>query len=314
MFRRLFVFILLATLAAVSFAQDAPQTDGGRKAVSVYRFALLGAGGYLGVELKEVSNANYQQLGLSSVRGVAIEKVLRNTPAEKAGLQDGDVIVQFNGEAVTSSRKLTRMISEVAPDHTVKLTVVRGGSEIEIPVTIGERKGSTFVGDDFNFPMPPLPPMPPDAPDAPLLQRVPLMPNPPTAPDIRVFPREGFEFFRGFSGNNIGVGVSPLTKQLGEFFGVEGGKGLLINEVRKDSPAERAGLRAGDIIVEINGKEVRDRMDIFRGIGVEQEGDVMLTIVRDRGRQTISVTPEGGKDGKMRIDGFEFKTRVKESN
>ncbi len=308
MFQRLFVFILLTALAAVSFAQDAPKPGEARKAESVYRLALGGAGGYLGVELKEVSNANYQQLGLSSVRGVAVEKVLKDTPAEKAGLEDGDVIVKFNGEAVTSTRKLTRMISEVAPDHTVKLTVVRSGGEIEIPVTMGQRKGLRFVGGDFDFPMRIETPDPLIAPGMP-----PLPPTPPMAPGVRVFPDADVQVFSYFSGRQIGVGVSPLTKQLGEFFGVEGGKGLLINDVRKDSPAERAGLKAGDVIIEIDGKEARSQMDLMRATGGDKDGPVLLTIVRDRVRQTISVTPEEGKDGDL-FKGYEFKTRAKESN
>jgi membrane-associated protease RseP (regulator of RpoE activity) len=110
---------------------------------------------------------------------------------------------------------------------------------------------------------------------------------PPGAPDQPFVWRMG-------SGRRIGVGVTTLTKQLSEHFGVAGG--LMINEVRADSPAAKAGLKAGDIIVEAEGKEVKGEMDLIRAIQEKKDGDVTLTIVRDRNRQTIRVTPEEAKD------------------
>jgi membrane-associated protease RseP (regulator of RpoE activity) len=89
--------------------------------------------------------------------------------------------------------------------------------------------------------------------------------------------------------------VTSLTKQLSEHFGVPGG--VMINEVRADSPATKAGLKAGDIIVEADGKELKGEVDLIRAIAEKKEGDVTLTIVRDRNRQTIRVTPEESKDG-----------------
>ena len=92
------------------------------------------------------------------------------------------------------------------------------------------------------------------------------------------------------SGRRIGVGVTPLTKQLSEHFGVT--SGVLINDVRADSPAAKSGLKAGDIIVEVEGKEVKGEGDVIRAIGEKKEGDVGLTVVRQGNRQTIRVTPE----------------------
>ena len=309
MYRKFFAFILLTTFsAAVSIAQDAPapQKDDKARAESLYRIAF-GSGGYLGIELKEVSSENYQDLGLSEVRGVAVQRVLKDSAAEKAGLTTGDVIIAFNGEKITSTRKFTRLVREVAPDHKVDLTVIRGGSEIQIPVTMGKRKGLAFVtSEDFEFPAPQI------APDF-EFPKVPVEPLPPIAPNIQVLPDgmkiDGVRAFSFFSGRVIGIGVVPLTKQLGDYFGVEGGKGLLINDVSNDSPAEKAGLRAGDVIVEIDGKAVNNLSDLFRGMGREKEGAVILTIVRDRTRQTISVTPEKRKNGNLRFDGYDLKTK-----
>lgn len=71
----------------------------------------------------------------------------------------------------------------------------------------------------------------------------------------------------------------------------------MINEVHADSPAAKAGLRAGDIIVEADGKEIKSDGDLMRAINAKKDGDVTLTIVRDRNRQTITVTPEEMKNG-----------------
>ena len=90
----------------------------------------------------------------------------------------------------------------------------------------------------------------------------------------------------------IGVNMTPLTKQLGDYFGVTDGNGLLISSVRENSPAAKAGLKAGDVIVEIDGKPIKGDLDIVRTLNEKKEGDVELTIVRDRNRQTVRVTPE----------------------
>jgi len=96
-----------------------------------------------------------------------------------------------------------------------------------------------------------------------------------------------------------------LTKQLGDYFGITEGTGILINNVRENSPAARAGLKAGDVIVEIEGKEVKGATDLLRALNETKEGDISLTIIRDRNRQTVRVTPEISKNGAMKFEEFE---------
>ena len=278
MIRKLFIGIALFALTTVAVsAQDAQaELEKGQRLLSL---AVAGSGGYMGVAIKDVSSKNYQELGLGEVKGVAITGVSKDSAAEKAGLTKGDVIVAIDGQRVTSSRKFRRMVREIAPDHTVNLTVVRGGSEIQVPLTMGSRKASVWLGNN----------------NVELLSKVEGV-----APKVRLegdFPKavlaDGVEAFSLRSSRAIGVGVTRLTKQLGDYFGVEGGKGVLINDVSKDSPAEKAGLRAGDVIVRINDKEVKRTFDLMRNMG--DEGDVTITFVRDRSEQTVSVTPEKRK-------------------
>jgi len=289
MFRKLFVFYAIAAFgSAIVFAQ----TPSPRASVTTGFF--VGDGGYLGVETVEITKENFSKFGLRDVRGVAIEKVIDGSPAAAAGLQAGDVIVAVNGDAITSSRKLTRLMSEVSPDHQVKLTVLRGGSEREITATAGKRPMPKFEEGNFRFDFPrdfpniQIPDMPDMAPmmrDLPRVQAMPRIPN---------FPNEDFEWHFGPS-RQIGVGITPLSKQLAEHFGVE--SGVMIDDVRADSPAAKAGLKAGDIIVEIEGKAVRGDGDLVRVISEKKEGDVSLTIVRGGNRQTVKVTPEESKGG-----------------
>ncbi|HUF04315.1 MAG TPA: PDZ domain-containing protein [Aridibacter sp.] len=300
MLRKVSVFILLsAFLSVAAFAQDEPpKPDEPNRLGRVFSMAF-GGGSYLGIEIRDVNKSNYAELGLSEVRGVNVTKVVENSPADKAGLKTGDVIVAFDGQSVTSTRKLTRMISEVAPDHTVDLTVVRGGSEMRIPVTVGKREMPGFSNGTFVFPSPPAAPGAPNAPEAPRAFKY-------SIPDIDVGPLEGLgeNFVWAFGrGRTIGIGVSSLSKQLGDYFGVEEGKGLLVTSVEPDSPASRAGLRAGDVIVEADGNEVKGMRDLTKALNSKEEGDVTLTIIRDKNRRTISVTPEKGKGGSFYFDG-----------
>jgi len=294
MLRKLSAFILLATSScAVIYSQktpDAPKQPQPEKRAQTMVFSDMFAGGsYLGIETQEITRENFSKFGLGEVRGVGIEKVIENSPAANAGLQNGDVIVRFETEEITSTRKLSRLIAEVAPDHQVRLTIARGGSEREVTVTMGKRPMPKFENGRFEMRVPP-----------------PKLPPVGETPQFKAIPPMGegigkdFLIFRG-EGRQIGAGLMPLSKQLAEYFGINEGRGLLINDVRPDSPAAKAGLKAGDVIVEIEGKEVKGMGDLMRAISEKKEGDVTLTIVRDRTRQTVRVTPE-----KMKGDGFFF--------
>ena len=258
-----------------------------------FTFFFDGDGGYLGVQTAEVTKDNLAKYGLKEVRGVAVEKVVEGSPAEKAGVQVGDVIVRFNGEEVTSVRKLTRLLGEVSPDHQASITVVRGGSERELTATVGKRPMPKFNEGNFAWSAPGPGEFKLDPPkweefklDAPKWEGMPqLAPGTPDQP---------FMWQMG-SNRRIGVGVTTLTKQLSEHFAVDGG--VMINEVRADSPAAKAGLKAGDIIVEAEGKDINGEGDLIRVLQEKKEGDVSLTFIRGSSRQTIRVTPEKGEGG-----------------
>lgn len=239
---------------------------------------LLEGGNFLGIQPEEINRENMSRYGMSQARGVGVREVSKDSPAERAGLRKGDVVLQFDGEVVSSTRKLLRLIGEAAPEQTVRLTISRNGSEQQLTATLGKREAAR--AGEFNvMPMDPgefqfgFPPSTPRAPRA------------GQAPESEVF---AF----GFGNRRVGILTTPLTKQLADHLGVSGGKGVLVTSVNENSPAAKAGLRAGDVITEVNGASVEDSGDFIRELNRKDEGDVTLTVVRDKSQRTIKVTPE----------------------
>ncbi len=146
-----FVALTILAMACTIPANAQTATFPTERRVQRMAFILPSEGGYLGVQTEDISKENFSKYGLLTVRGVGVDKVVENSPAAKSGLQNGDVILKFEGEEVGSVRKLTRLIGETAPDHTAKLTVLRDGGEREISVTLGKRELPQFSGDNFSF-------------------------------------------------------------------------------------------------------------------------------------------------------------------
>jgi membrane-associated protease RseP (regulator of RpoE activity) len=227
---------------------------------------------YLGILPEEINRENMSRYGLGAPQGVGISRVSEGSPAEKAGLKKGDVILRFDGEPVMTSRKLFRLIGEAAPEQTVKLTISRGGSEQQVSVTLGQREDASRT----------LGALTPELRDRIFTPRTPRALG--DAPEV---------FSYGFGSNRrVGITTTMLTKQLADFFGVSTGKGLLITSVSENGPAAKAGLKAGDVITELNGDKVEDSGDFIRGLNRKDEGEVTLTIIRDKSTRTIKVMPE----------------------
>lgn len=287
--KKLTVFLSLVLLAGgiglthetVTAQEPAPPPSTPRVAQAGPDISLfVGGGTFLGVHAEDVNKENMSTYGQSQVRGVAITEVVKSSPAEKAGLRKGDVILRFDNEAVTSVRKLNRLVGESAPDQTTRLTISRGGSEQEVTVTLGKR---TENAEAWRMITPP-------GGFGGSLGRM----NPQAMPRIEQFPGFGQNndnFVFAFGNNRrIGVSTQQLTKQLADYFGVKEG-GVLITSVNEDSPAAKAGLKAGDIVTAIDGEKVEGSGDLSRAINKQKEGDVTLTVVRDKNQRTIRVTP-----------------------
>ncbi len=284
-------------------------------------FSFFSDGGnYLGVQTEEVTRENMNRYGVREPRGVAVAKVLKDSPAERAGLKENDVIVRFEGEAVTGTRKLNRLIGEAAPEQIVRLIISRDGAEREISVTLGKRRGS---GTLFEGTL---------APSADEMRRQ----GEGVRRQSEELQRQGEELRRQSEGmrrqgeearrkveelrrnqpglfsmsfgarRHLGISTSELTEQLSDYFGVEGRRGgVLVTSVSENSAAAKAGLKAGDIITSVDGERVVQSGDLSRAIERKNEGDVTLTVVRDKRERSLKVTPE-----RTQSPGFDFTPNV----
>lgn len=241
---------------------------------------LDGRGAQLGVTISDVD--------AKETPGVRIDDVNPDSPAEKAGLRQGDVVVEYDGERVRSARQLTRLVQETPDGRTVKIAVMRNGQKQTFDATPENGIASNFSFDidperlrgdierglrDFRIEPPQFDFRFDDTLPRRFEYRVPDM----------VLP------FMGSRGR-LGVTVQPLTPDLEEYFGAKNG-GVLVSSVAQDSAASKAGLKAGDVITAINGRSVSDQGDLMRELsGVS--GEVTLSILRDKKEMTLKTTIE----------------------
>ena len=263
-----FVGIAVAGVAAQRDGRDRVfiGPDGGGRAIR-----LDGRGSQIGVLVSDPDAAG--------AAGVRIDGVDADSPAAKAGIKEGDVVVEFDGERVRSARQLTRLVQETPDGRTVKMTVVRGGARQSLDIT---PEASTMAGT-WNLPVEP-------ELRAELerglrgLRELPEMRGPMF--DHRFDGLPGMGASRG----RLGVQVETLSDQLAEYLGVKGG-GVLVSAVTADSPAEKAGLKAGDVITAVNGTAVRDAGELVEELR-DTGGEVRLDLVRDKKATTATATLE----------------------
>ena len=297
---RKFAFVLSLLLCLISgvvavWAQERQPAPEPRPATPPHPPMIaiqMDGGNFLGVRTEDITRENMNRYNLSEPRGVGVTEVVADSPASRAGLRTGDVILRFDDEQVTSARKLVRLIGEAAPEQNVRLTISRAGAEQQIAATLAARRAThdrlieveRALGEAFGREGERVPLVEPGE----LFRRMERI-----GPEI-----ENFSMTFGTS-RRIGITTTPLTDQLANHFGVSGGRGLLITSVAENSPAARAGLRAGDVLTQIDGNQIGTVTDLVRGLSSREEGDVRLTVVRERNAREIRVTPERREEGRM---------------
>jgi len=236
-----------------------------------------GAGrSFLGVGVIEVGAARAKQLKLKEERGVEITKLQEDSPAAKAGLKVGDVVLEYQGERVIGTEQFVRLVRETPAGRTVDIVVQRNGVPTTLRATIGDRKDYPFAGV-------PKPDMDRLRENLEELRRL-------RVPDV---PRAHLSWRTSM----LGVEAESLSPQLAAFFGVQ--EGVLIRSVLDDSAAQKAGLKAGDVIVKVGDEKVTAPQEVTRALrSIESKERVPLLIVRDRKELTINVVFEAEKPAK----------------
>jgi serine protease Do len=229
-------------------------------------------GGWLGVEIAEVTAENAKDLKLSTVRGVIVDGVEPDSPAAKAGIKEKDVITQYDGQPVEGAVQFRRLIRETPPGRSVRLEISRGGSLQNIPVELGDRtdvyvrkmKGKMRdFGGAYSFSMP----------------NVEELPDMPEVMDPRT--------------PVLGINAEDLTSQLGSYFGAPNNAGILVREVRPGTPADKAGLKAGDVITKVEGKEVRNLADLRAQLRAKSDqASVNMSVLRKGSEIAVTVPIE----------------------
>jgi serine protease Do len=228
------------------------------------------------VEIKEKGRVQRGWLGIlfgeNEDGNIEIAEVEKESPAELAKLEEGDFILQIEGKDLASPEMLKKEIRKGKPGQTVTLRIKRDSKELDVKVKLGEyTEEDAWREMETRFPR--------------------LFVSPPRKA-FEVAPRTRFQF--GLETRKyIGISVDPLNKELAEYFGAKEGKGLLVSQIREGSPAEKAGLKVGDVLVNADGTELEREGDLSYIIQEKKKGDkIKIEFYRDKRMRSVEVEIE----------------------
>jgi serine protease Do len=268
--------VMLSGICLAGFLAPAmlAQTPAPRaRTTAAHRVVVRSGSSYLGVGVAEITPERAKELHLKEDRGVEVRCVDEDSPAAKAGLKEGDVVLEYNGQRVEGGEQFMRLVRETPPEHAATLVVWRNGANQTLTATIGQRRTPTAFEFDFDelansFPkVAPMPPMPAFR-----------MPDIPSA-------------FMTWHSTTLGIESESLNPQLAQYFGVK--EGVLVRSVIHDSSAEKAGFKAGDIIVKVDGQKVTSPKEISSMLGSSRgKKSLPVTVVRHEKELVLNVEME----------------------
>jgi serine protease Do len=244
--------------------------------------------GWLGIAIEEVSADKAKELKLPADRGVFLTDVQQDSPAAKAGLKSGDVIVEYDGQRVEGTLAFRRMVRETPPGRSIAIGYWRDGQSDSLTVELGsltseiqdhalkmadraremaeQHVAQEEMAEQFGEQM----------------AQMPMVLNIPENAGL-------------FAGNTprLGIGALDLSGQLGKYFGAPDGQGVLVSEVRDSTPAAKAGLQAGDVITKLDGEPVRNVGELRGKLAEKRDAKtVTLTILRKGTEMPVTVEPQ----------------------
>jgi membrane-associated protease RseP (regulator of RpoE activity) len=211
--------------------------------------------GWIGVMVQDVNAKIVRKVKLDSEEGAYVKEVLEDSPADSAGIQESDVIIEFNGKKLFDSDDLVKAVRRTLPNTKVNLVLVRDGEKKTLYLIVGKKKEPQHC----------------------------MFGGMPKIPNVHVF-----------AGNHIlGLRLLVLNEQLGEYFGAPNNEGVLVEEVEHKSMAEKAGFKAGDIIIRVGKKTVDAVEKIQRELQKNNEGDIVeFEVIRKSAKKILNVELE----------------------
>jgi serine protease Do len=245
----------------------------------------LGSGSYLGVGVAEIGAERVKALKLKEERGVEVTRIDDDSPALKAGLKSGDVVLEYNGQRIEGTEQFVRMVKETPEGRQVRLLISRDGKTQTLTAAIAARKGfGTFVApkidqERLHAEM--------KAAQADMQKAQAEMAR--DQEKFRFQMPDTPEVFMGARSGSLGIEAESVTAQLAEYFGVKAG--VLVRSVAKDSAAAKAGMKAGDVITKVDEASVSQPQEITRALRTLQAKKTFpVIVVRNHKEMTLSVT------------------------
>jgi serine protease Do len=285
---RFVAYLVVSGAAGIGMAHAQDEWQRTPPPDSYFQLIAMGQTSFIGVNLADIDSERARTLKLRDVHGVEISRIEENSPAAKAGLKVGDVVLEYNGQRVEGMEQFGRFVRETPVGREVKLLISRDGNQTTVPVTVAARKdvlrnGDLFAGTlpgnmrEFHFNMPEV--------------TVPMH-------DLQEMMLDGRTAV-------LGVEAESLSPQLAEFFGVK--EGVLVRSVIKDSPAEKAGIKAGDVITKVEQEKITSASELASAVRAARSKTTFpVQVVRERREMTLNVTvekssPEGRTPVRVRV-------------
>jgi predicted metalloprotease with PDZ domain len=233
--------------------------------------------GYLGVGLRDIDTGRAAQLKLKEARGAEIVTIDHDAPAAKAGLRVHDVVLGLNNQPIDGEAQLSHLLRATPPGRMVTLLISRDGQQQTLTVQLADRSTIEASAWSQHIPVP----QPDDD-----------QPDPASAG-----PSFGSGFISPLGTNPLytGLNLDMLGPQLANYFGVHDGSGLLVRRVDDNSPGSAAGLRAGDVIVKVNGQVIATTNQWFHVIHANRGKQIQLTVIRDKHEGNVNMMAGRGK-------------------
>jgi serine protease Do len=228
---------------------------------------------WLGVESQEVTSDKVKELKLPAERGVLLGRIVPDSPAAKAGLKDNDVITEINGQRVEGEAQFRRMVHEIPAGRSAQFTIWRDGRSQTINVTLGksEEHGNMWFKSApraFSFQLPKI-----------------------EIPEVAPMP--GMDWGYGVMAGGrprLGIDAEDLSGQFGTYFGAPDGEGVLVREVNSGTPAEKAGVKSGDVITSLDGERIRSLGDLREKLAAKRDAKtVKLGLLRNKSEMSLTV-------------------------